>query len=213
MKLGAPLIVFNGEGGEYTAVISRVEKQCVEVSVHDFHDVSRESPLGVQLAMGISKGERMDYSIQKAVELGVTHLSPLMLERSVVRLDDKREAKRLQHWQGIILSACEQCGRNTIPTLDPVQALQEFLQQPSNATRLVLTHKTHEDLGQVLHAPTELALLIGPEGGLAEMEVEQAIKAGFRGVSLGPRILRTETATVAALTAVQTLWGDLVASG
>lgn len=199
--------VFNGTGGEYTALLQVAGRDdaALELTAHVSHEV--ESPLSVTLIQGISRGERMDYALQKAVELGVTCIVPVLCERSVVKLDRARAEKRHAHWQGVLSSACEQCGRNRLPQLVPPATLNETLAVTQAACRLVLDPEGGQRLGE-LPAAQDIALLVGPEGGLSDSELALARSHRFTGIGLGPRILRTETAAVAALAAVQTLWGD-----
>ena len=183
----------------------------MRVRIDQHHPVDRESRLDVTLAQCVSKGDRMDYTIQKAVELGVSRIAPLLSERSVVKLDAERWDKKLEHWQGVIASACEQSGRVRLPTLLPVQKLGAWLAEPTTeSTMLKLTlAPTASAALRDLPSPAAACLLIGPEGGLSDGEIAHSAQAGFVGLRLGPRVLRTETAGVAALAAMQALWGDL----
>lgn len=208
LKPDAPLILFNGQGGEYPAVIRELGKRSVIVEVQAYQQRERESPLSITLVQGISRGERMDYTIQKSVELGVTRIVPVVTERTVVNLDDKRRDKRWQHWQGVIIAACEQCGRNRLPTLEAITDLPRALQTPGAGQRLLLDHRSEAHV-QALEPAQQVCLLIGPEGGLSATERAQATAQGFTGIRLGPRVLRTETAALTAIAALQTLWGDL----
>lgn len=209
LKPGHELILFNGMGGEYQATLEAVEAHAAEVRVGPFVARDAESPLAVTLAQGIARGERMDYAIQKAVELGVRRIVPLVTQFCVVNLQQERAEKRLAHWRGIIIAACEQCGRTRVPLLDAPLALHAWLSQPVPGTKLMFDPYAARPLTQ-LDAPHDgVTLLIGPEGGLSDAETAAAHRAGFEAVQLGPRMLRTETAPVAALAAVQTLWGDL----
>lgn len=208
LQTGKDIIVFNGKGGEYQALIETVTKKSVSIRIGEFNDVSRESGIEVHLLQGISRGERMDFTLQKAVELGVTTITPVVTERTVVKLDQARSEKRLQHWQGIIISACEQCGRNTVPDIHTISDFNTCLQRDIKGAGLLLDPTADISLTQLQGSPT-VTLLIGPEGGLAEHERMAAYDKGFSGVRLGPRILRTETAALTALSALQTLWGDL----
>lgn len=207
MHPGELIILFNGAGGEYDAVIETVEKRAVQVRVESYREIERESPLAMTLAQCVSKGERMDYTIQKAVELGVAAIVPLLSARSVVKLDGERWEKKLEHWRGVVISACEQSGRTHVPQLLPVQKLETWLGTAAGA-RFVLAPGGHHRLKEL--APVQAAtLLVGPEGGLDDREVALAVHRGFTAIGLGPRVLRTETAGVAALAALQALWGDL----
>lgn len=208
LKEGAALTLFNGSGGEFDATLLAVERRRVVVEVGTFAARESESPLQITLAQGISRGERMDYTIQKAVELGVTTIVPLVTERCMVELKGEREEKRLGHWRGIIIGACEQSGRNHIPRLEPITSLASWLERPASGTRLLLDHRAGQSV-QTLPTGAEFTLLIGPEGGFAPQEREQALRHDYQGIRLGPRVLRTETAALAALTALQTRFGDL----
>jgi 16S rRNA (uracil1498-N3)-methyltransferase len=208
MRAGELLTLFNGAGGEYDAVIEAVEKRSVRVRIENYREVERESRLELVLAQCVSKGERMDYTVQKAVELGVSAIVPLLSARSVVKLDGERWEKKLEHWRGIVVSACEQSGRTRIPHVHPVQKLDAWLALAGTGTRLVLAPGGHHALKE-LPASAEASLLVGPEGGLDDQEIALAVHRGFIAIGLGPRVLRTETAGVAALAALQALWGDL----
>ncbi|MGH8541252.1 MAG: 16S rRNA (uracil(1498)-N(3))-methyltransferase [Stenotrophobium sp.] len=209
MRVDETLIVFNGTGGEYEAILSSVNKRDAQARIGKFHDVNRESPLRVTLAQCVSKGERMDYTLQKAVELGVTEIVPLLSARSVVKLDAERWDKKLEHWRGVIVSACEQSGRTSLPVLHPVQALDAWLAAtPTDALKLTLAPNASHGLRDIAADNRDIILLVGPEGGLSETEIRAAQAQGFTALALGPRILRTETAGVATLAAIQTLWGD-----
>lgn len=204
------IILFNGQGGEYSAALVDVTKKQALARVNNFTDKNTESPLSIHLALGISKGERMDFAIQKAVELGVAEVTPLYTERCVVNLDTKREAKRLEHWQGVIISACEQSGRNSLPTLHtPVDIRRNFAGLPDGKLKLTLSPYATHSLIQIEKPDNEVLILIGPEGGLSEQEVQTAKQHGFESVRMGPRILRTETAALTAISTMQMLWGDL----
>ncbi|ABA56656.1 16S rRNA (uracil(1498)-N(3))-methyltransferase [Nitrosococcus oceani] len=210
LRLGAQLRLFDGRGAEYQAVLETIEKRAVKVRILERIEHHVESPLHIILGQGISRGERMDYALQKAVELGVSRIIPLLTERSAVNLSAERAEKRLRHWQGVIISACEQCGRNYIPPVDTPRPLADFLRDDHRGLAVLLDPRSRRPLKALpLPLDNRLIVLIGPEGGLNKGEAKQAQQADFIGVCLGPRILRTETATVAALTALQLLWGDL----
>lgn len=209
LQIGDTLHLFNGEGGEYSASLVDVSKRETRVRLNAFLATERESPVDITLALGISAGERMDYSLQKATELGVSAIAPLATERSVVRLSGERADKRLQHWQHVVIAACEQCGRNRVPAVAPVQPIFHYLAQTGSGKRLLmLSPDAATPLKRVAPAAAAV-LLIGAEGGLAPAEYQAAQASGFEPVKLGPRILRTETAPVAALAVLQALWGDL----
>lgn len=205
---GAPLILFNGEGGEFEARIETVDKRRVTVRVGNHNPRECEPPLDLWLAQGISRGERMDYTVQKAVELGVSRIIPLFTERCGVQLGGERLDKRVQHWQAVAVSACEQSGRNRVPEIAAPRALHEWLTEPAAGLVLVLDPEADNTLGPLPVPAGPVSLLIGPEGGLTDHEILLAKQTGYTGLRLGPRILRTETAAVAALAALLTRWGD-----
>ncbi|MCP8899921.1 16S rRNA (uracil(1498)-N(3))-methyltransferase [Gilvimarinus xylanilyticus] len=208
MGSGRPLTVFNGEGGEFSARILDADKKNVTLEIGDHLAENRQSPLEIELAIGLSRGERWDWVLQKATELGVTRLVPLVTERTEVKLKGERLEKKQAHWQQICISACEQCQRNILPQLDSVCTLQDYLPQARGAEKYVLHHRDSRRLDSGA-APASVSLLIGPEGGLSDTEIEAARQAGFSPLTLGPRVLRTETAPIVALSLVQHLWGDL----
>lgn len=208
MSEGDALHLFDGQGGEYQAQIRSCDKRHVTVELLSFDSRESESPLVITLAQGVSKGDRMDYTLQKAVELGVSRIVPLDTERSVVNLKGERREKKMAHWQGVLISACEQCGRNRVPELLPWQSLSSWLTEPLSGLGLLLDHRAEQGL-YALPETRALTLLIGPEGGLADTEREQAIQRGYQGLRLGPRVLRTETAALTAIAALQARWGDL----
>ncbi len=210
LRAGAPVTVFDGSGGQFDAVLEQVERRRARVRLGRFHNCGTESPLPIRLLQGICRGARMDYALQKAVELGVSEIQPLLCERTPPPHVVEQLAGRQTHWRRVIESACEQCSRNTLPAITPVLALSAALVRPhGDDTALVLDPAADTGLSG-LHAPTgAVSLLIGPEGGLSDAELEQARHAGWVPLRLGPRTLRTETAGLAALAAVQTLWGDL----
>ncbi len=209
LQPGDTLSLFNGEGGEYEANLVAVSKREARVRLTGYHALERESPLQVTLALGISAGERMDYSLQKATELGVTAIQPLATERSVVKLAGERADKRLQHWQHVVIAACEQCGRNRVPPVAPVQKLFSYLAAVDRSRRLLLLSPEAAAPMKRIAPAGGVVLLVGAEGGLAPSEHAAAVAHGFEAVNLGPRILRTETAPLAALAVLQALWGDL----
>ena len=204
---GAPVQVFNGSGQEWPGEVQEVTKRQVRLGLAAPIAGMTESPLHIHLGQAMSRGERMDWAIQKAVELGVTQITPLFTERCEVRLQGERAEKRQQHWQQIAISACEQCGRSYIPKIHAPMALADWLAELDAELKLVLHHRTDQDL-RSLPAPGSLGLLIGPEGGLSGDEISQAEAAGFHSAHFGPRVLRTETAPVVALSIAQQMWGD-----
>lgn len=208
MQAGQPLILFNGDGHDYTAVLDKVGKRDASVRIDSAIPIASESPLHIILGQVISKGDRMDYAVQKSVEMGVSAIVPLVSERCDVRLKGDREDKRVRHWQQVASSAAEQCGRARVPDIAAIENLTDWLQQlPEHDLGLVLHHRTTQSLTS-LPRPGRLIILIGPEGGLTEAEIAAAEAAGFMATTLGPRVLRTETAPVAAMAVCQWLWGD-----
>ena len=206
---GDALTLINGDGAEYDAVVVRIAGDAVTVKVGDARSCARESPLEIVLGQALSSGERMDYTVQKAVELGVAAIHPLAAARSVVRLTGERAEKRVAHWQAVAVSACEQSGRNHVPPVAPVTELAAWLERPAaGALRLLLSPAGATGLRDLPRPAASIVLLAGPEGGFTPEEEAAARHCGFAPVRLGPRVLRTETAAVAALAALQALWGD-----
>jgi 16S rRNA (uracil1498-N3)-methyltransferase len=205
---GAAVVLFDGRGGEYDARIERIERDRVVAALGAWRDVERESGLKVTLVQAVQAGEKMDYTVQKAVELGVSHIVPVDSRRSVIRLSGERAARRVAHWQGVAASACEQCGRNEVPQLAPLERLESWLARPADGVlRLILAPDAEQALVD-LPPVASVQMLIGAEGGLDPQEIVAAQQVGFKAVRMGPRILRTETAGLAALAAMQALWGD-----
>ncbi len=204
---GDALVLFNGDGLQYPAVVENVGKQHVQVSVGTAETPATESALHTVLGLGISRGERMDYAIQKSTELGVCVIVPLFTEHCEVKLSGERSDKRQSHWQQVAISACEQSGRVKVPVVEAPLSLAAWLARADGTLRMVLDH---EESGRLSGPrPAEgVSLLIGPEGGLSPAEIAAAKAAGFAGVRLGSRVLRTETAPVAALSVLQYLWGE-----
>jgi 16S rRNA (uracil1498-N3)-methyltransferase len=209
LRAGDPLILFDDTGGEYAAEVVAFGRDTVRVAVGEHRPSNRESPLRVTLAQGISRGERMDVVVQKATELGVWRIVPVTTQRTVVRLNEAKAADRLRHWRAIAVAACEQCGRNHVPQITPPMALQDFLVSGLPEGLRLLLNPEGGIRARDLPASDSATLLIGPEGGLAEAERSAAAAAQFTGLSLGPRILRTETAALAALAVIQQQLGDL----
>lgn len=207
------LTIFNGSGGEYLADITEISKRQVTVRLIQFIDKSYESPIHIHLLQGIAKAEKMDFIIQKAVQLGVNTITPLLTERTNMSLNHERQEKKMAHWQGIIENACEQCGRNILPLLHAPITLAKYLadlsQPKENAVEFVLSPDSTQKISHLKEKNFKyLTLLIGPEGGLSQKEIQQSNGKGFISLSLGPRILRTETASIAAISALQCLFGD-----
>jgi len=210
LKAGAAVTVFNGRGGEYPGELLTVKKQQAQVRIR-CHDASeREAPWPVCLALCVSKGAKMDLSVQKATELGATRIQPLIGSRSVVRLDSLRAARRRQHWSEIVISASEQCGRNRLTEIAPVMRFEEWLaSDPGAGLKLVFTPQADLPLGHCESPPaTGICLLIGPEGGFSDPELSAAVARGFQAVTFGARTLRAETAAIAGLAAVLALWSQ-----
>ena len=209
MKAGDSITLFNGNGDDYVGEILRAHKGDVAVKISQQHRLSSESPLSVTLAQAISSGERMEFTLQKAVELGISAIQPIAAERSVVKLSGDRAEKRVEHWQNVVISACEQSGRATVPQVAPILSLAEWLGQRYEFDLKLLLSPDAEDTLHTLSKPRgDICLLIGCEGGLSPQEQEIAIHFGFKPVRMGARVLRTETAAMAALASMQTLWGD-----
>jgi 16S rRNA (uracil1498-N3)-methyltransferase len=209
LRTGDLVTLFDGSGGEYAASIHEVSKKEVVVDVGKFSDVERESPLRIMLAQGLSVGDKMDDTLQKAVQLGIVKFAPIETQKSIVRLTDERAQKRFQHWQHVAISACEQSGRNRLPLVHEVKSFKQFIASAdAKATRFLLSPRGESSLNQLRKPEGNIILLCGPEAGFSDDEESLAINSGFTPVRLGPRILRTETAAVAALAAMNALWGD-----
>jgi 16S rRNA (uracil1498-N3)-methyltransferase len=208
LRPGDPVVLFGGDGHESASMITKIGKRGVAAAVRERRAVDRESPLAVHLAQGVCAGDRMDLVLQKATELGVAAIQPLVTARSVVRLSSERQERREAHWQNVVIAACEQCGRNRVPGVAQSVGFGEFFAAPAAAgTRLLLVPDGAATL-RSLEVGAPVTLLVGPEGGLAPEEREIAVAAGYVPVCFGPRILRTETAPLAALAALQALYGD-----
>ena len=209
LRTGDEIALFDGNGGEYAALINDIGKHGVTVQIGAHRAGERESPLCVTLAQAISSGDKMDLTLQKATELGIACIQPLESERSVVRLSGERAEKRVIHWQGVVISACEQCGRNQIPQVAAIRRIHDWLGiAEKSGPRLMLSPGAALRLRDLPRPEQPVTLLIGPEGGFSEPETISAQHAGFTPIRLGARILRTETAALAALAAMQALWGD-----
>jgi 16S rRNA (uracil1498-N3)-methyltransferase len=211
LKPGAEFVLFDGSGFEYGAVLELADKKQALVKILKVHGPVVESPLHVTLVQGVSRGERMDYTVQKAVELGVTAIVPVLTGRSVVKLDEAGAEKKRGHWQAVATSACEQSGRVRVPDVALPEPLSNYLgKQREHGLRLLLDPMAESGLdGFGRPADAKVSLLVGPEGGLSDQEIALAGQAGFKGMRLGPRILRTETAALVALSLLQASWGDL----
>lgn len=209
-KVGGVFDVFDGQENEYQAQVHAIEKKQIQFIVKQRFDVCRESALKIHLAQGIAKGDRWTYSLQKAVELGVHSFTPLWTQHVAYKWEKKIDDKKISQWQSIVVSACEQSGRTRLPNLHPIQTLDDFLRQEQFGNKIIL----QPELGQhwrkmAWHPEQSVSVLIGPEGGFSHEEYEKALVAGYQGMTLGPRILRTETAVVSALSILQAVYGDL----
>lgn len=209
LKTGRALIAFDGTGGEYSATLHCEGKKKASLIVGEFNAISRESPLQIHLQMCVSRGDHMDFALQKAVELGVTKITPIFSEYSAPPLPPDRLGKRLAHWHSVIISACQQSGRTRLPRLDDPQPIEQSLAPEPEALNVVLDPGATRPLKSLARPTGPTNLLIGAEGGLSPAEIDLAQRWGYTAVQLGPRVLRTETAAITAITAVQLLWGDL----
>ena len=214
LRPGDELIVFDGSGGEYAAAIGTMTKQELNLTIGKHYCRKTESPLKIRLVQGVSKGDKMDIVVQNATELGVYRISPVLTEFSVVKLDADRAAKRRDRWQKVAQSACEQCNRNIVPVVDAPQSLVEWLADNtgSDDLQLILQPDAVACMPAIDVAGSELTILVGPEGGFSTAEQQRATAAGLQAVRLGPRVMRTETAALAALSIAQATWGDCRAS-
>jgi len=209
-KIGDKFVLFDGKHHEYLVSVISMQKKQVEVNVDSKSVCNRESPLKIHLAQGVAKGERWTYSLQKAVELGVAEITPLWTQHVAYKWEKKIDEKKLEQWNAVLIAACEQSGRTQIPQLNPICLFDEFIQQNVDENKIILQPEVGlhwKDLSWNPKMP--VSLLIGPEGGFSELEYQQAIRFGFQGMTLGPRVLRTETAVVSGLTILQALYGDL----
>ncbi|HHX2497742.1 TPA: 16S rRNA (uracil(1498)-N(3))-methyltransferase [Neisseria subflava] len=205
------IVLFNGNGKSYPALPEVLEKRRASVRILREEATDNESPLNITLVQAVSAAERMDFTLQKSVELGVTEIRPVISERCVVRLSGERAEKRVARWQEIVVSACEQSGRNIVPKVLPLTTYAQALQQlPQETAKLLMSLNRAQKLSDVQPQSGKVVFMVGPEGGWTEKEEQQAFDAGFQSVTLGKRVLRTETASLAAIAAMQTLWGDFV---
>jgi 16S rRNA (uracil1498-N3)-methyltransferase len=209
LNVGNPLILFNGDGYNYTAHLSQVDKRQALVSIDERHSNANESPLGIHLGQVISRGDKMEFTIQKSVELGVSEITPLISERCGVKLNAERLAKKQQQWQKVAISACEQSGRSIVPTIHPAMDLDAWCSQQTDQLKLNLHPRAPYNINTMPVPAHGVRLLIGPEGGLSESEIARCSTLDFAEIQLGPRVLRTETAALTAITALQCRFGDL----
>ena len=212
LKQHDQIIVFNGQGGEYVGVIDAIDKRSVKIVLESYQQPDTESPLYISLVQGISRSERMDYTLQKSVELGVSEIYPVTTQHISIHLDEARARKKHGHWQGVVNSACEQSRRERVPQVHDLVSLQscvESLSAGNEQTLLVLDHRAQATMKQVTTPKNQrIVIVVGPEGGLSEEERDWLVGEGFTAVSMGPRVLRTETAALAAIAVMQSLWGD-----
>lgn len=208
-KTGQTLVIFNGDGNEYSAELIEVTKRKAVAHIDSKISISIESPLSIHLGQGISRGDRMEWVIQKSIELGVTEITPLITERCGVKLSKERWSKKHEQWQKLAIAACEQCGRNVLPVLHAPSLFTDWVNLSTNQVRLTLHPRAEKAFRHISMSPTGARLLIGPEGGFSEQEIYQTEQNGFQTIQLGPRILRTETAAVSAISALQAIHGDL----
>ncbi|WP_440996466.1 16S rRNA (uracil(1498)-N(3))-methyltransferase [Arhodomonas sp. SL1] len=213
LRTGDTLTVFDGRGGEYAARLERLERRAASMTLLEHRSREAEPPVPVVLLQGVAKGERMDTAVQKAVELGATRVVPVITDHCVVRLDPERAEKRRQHWQRVATSACEQCGRNRVPVLDAPMPLTKAWDRADGLQGIVLDPDGGDGISSLPPAGPGIALLVGPEGGLSHAELAEARNRGFLALALGPRVLRAETAAIAALSVLQARFGDLDGPG
>lgn len=209
LKKGFQLTVFNGKGGEFTASLDSLSRKEVTLKIAQWQDVNLESALKIDLGLSVSRGERMDVAIQKATELGVSKITPVLTQHCVVKLDQERRLQRHNHWQNIIYRACEQCGRNVPPTLSLAMDLADWLKQDLAASRIIFEPGKEQTLNSFAQPEQQVVVMIGPEGGFSEQEVLDAQAVNFTALGFGPRVVRNETAAIASIAAMQVLWGDM----
>lgn len=209
LKKGYQLTVFNGQGGEYSAIAVEVHRKAVVLELGAWRNVELESPLQIELGLSVSRGERMDVAIQKATELGVAVITPVITQHCVVKLTEERRLQRHQHWQNIVYRACEQCGRNKPPILNVTMDLALWLNTELAASRIIFEPGKADTLRDYPKPNDAVAVLIGPEGGFSEQEVLDAQEVNFSALGFGPRVVRNETAAIASIAAMQVLWGDM----
>ncbi|WP_159565933.1 16S rRNA (uracil(1498)-N(3))-methyltransferase [Budvicia diplopodorum] len=209
MQPGNKVLLFDGSNQVFSAEITLVDKKQVRVQIADQQVDDRESPLNLHLGQVISRGEKMEFTIQKSIELGVNIITPLVSERCGVKLDRERLEKKVQQWQKIAIAACEQCGRNQIPLIRPAIRLEEWCAEPDEGLKLNLHPRASQSINTLSMPIKDIRLLIGPEGGLSQEEIDMTARHGFTDILLGPRVLRTETAALTAIAALQIRFGDL----
>ncbi len=208
LNTGDNITLFNGTGSDFDATLQTIGKRHAECHIHAQRQPENESPLAITLVQAVSSGERMDFTLQKSVELGVRAIQPIISERCVVRLSGERADKRVQRWQDIVIAACEQSGRSIVPTVLPIVSFSDYLRQMPPELHLMMSLRRATTLRDIAPAPQSLRLMIGPEGGWTPAEEQAALAAGVQTITLGKRVLRTETAAMVAMAAMQVLWGD-----
>ena len=208
LNAGDSITLFNGTGNDFAATLQEIGKRHAQCHITAQRQPENESPLKITLVQAISSGERMDFTLQKSVELGVRAIQPIISERCVVRLSGERADKRVQRWQDIVIAACEQSGRSIVPTVLPIVSFSDYLRQMPPELHLMMSLRRATTLRDITPAPQTLRLMIGPEGGWTPAEEQAALAAGVQTITLGKRVLRTETAAMAAMAAMQVLWGD-----
>lgn len=208
LNAGDAITLFNGTGNDFDATLQEIGKRHAQCHITAQRQPENESRLQITLIQAISSGERMDFTLQKSVELGVRAICPIISERCVVRLSGERADKRVQRWQDIAIAACEQSGRSIVPTVLPIVSFSDYLRQMPPELHLMMSLRRATTLRDIAPAPQSLRLMIGPEGGWTPAEEQAALEAGVQTITLGKRVLRTETASLAAMAAMQTLWGD-----
>lgn len=213
LEVGASATLFNGDGFDYECTLTAVTKNAVHASISSASQLHNESPLNITLLQAISSGDRMDFTIQKAVELGVSSIQTITSQRSLVKLSAERAEKRCEHWQNIVISACEQSGRSTVPIVQATLSYNHVFAHlaqtaAADACKITLAPDAKQPLSTIARPSGNIYLLVGAEGGLSDEEIALAVSHGFQTTRLGGRVLRTETAALAAIAAMQTLWGD-----
>ena len=204
-----PVLLFNGQGGEYSGQLLASTKNTVVVQIEQFDPVERESSLRTHLGIGVSRGERMTYAIQKATELGVSRITPLISARCEVKLSESRKMRKVDQWQKVVVNACQQSQRTRVPVIDPIVILTSWCEATNSCAKFMLDNNGNEHLDLMTNKPKNVAILAGPEGGFEKNEIITAVQAGFKRLRLGPRVLRTETAPIVALSILQSAHGDL----
>ena len=211
LKTGTGVVLFNGTGGEYTATLCESAGKRSTALITGFLDTDRESPLYISLGIGISRGDRMDWIVQKATEVGISEITPLFTARSEVRLKGDRTNKKIRHWQQVAINACEQCYRNIPPIINTPTLPEQWFNSLQTDKKLVLHHRGEQSVSRLRKQQVDsAAILVGSEGGLTDSEISLSLQSGFEVLTIGPRVLRTETSPIVAATLLQSLWGDFI---